>query len=311
MRLALFWMVCLSVSGHPAFSQDPLHLSAEKPDTVLNQKLRQIIENFNGDVGVYVRHLSTGQSAAIRADELFPTASMIKVPILLTLFDKIERGDLDYNAEMTYADSLYYPGEDILASFKDGEKILLKKVVMLMITMSDNTASLWCQRMAGTGVAINSWLDEHGFTQTRMNSGTPGRKQDWEKYGWGQTSPREMAQLLVLIREGQAVSASASEEMYRILTRVYWDGEALSQIPPTVQAASKQGAVSQSRSEVVLVNAPSGDYVFCVITNNQKDESWEYDNEGFRLLRSISNLLWHYFEPESDWQPAPEMNKWW
>jgi beta-lactamase class A len=49
----------------------------------------------------------------------------------------------------------------------------------------------------------------------------------------------------------------------------------LSQIPPTVQVASKQGAVNQSRSEVVLVNAPSGDYVFCVITKNQQDESWE------------------------------------
>ncbi|MDP7239546.1 MAG: serine hydrolase, partial [Candidatus Latescibacteria bacterium] len=77
--------------------------------------------------------------------------------------------------------------------------------------------------------------------------------------------------LLVLIREGRAVSPAASNDLYRHLTRIYWDDEALSQIPPTVQVASKQGAVSQSRSEVVLVNAPSGDYVFCIITKNQTD----------------------------------------
>jgi beta-lactamase class A len=92
--------------------------------------------------------------------------------------------------------------------------------------------------------------------------------------------------------------------MYRTLTRSFWTGEALSQLPPTVQAASKQGAVDQSRSEVVLVNAPSGDYVFCVITKNQADESWQPDNEGYILLRRVSALLWRRFEPRHAWTPA-------
>ena len=181
----------------------------------------------------------------------------------------------------------------------------MSKLIMLMITTSDNTASLWLQSMAGTGTAINAWLDRHGFHSTRVNSRTEGRRPDWEKYGWGQTTPREMAELLVLIREGKAVSPGASEEMYRILTRIYWNGEALSRIPPWVQTASKQGAVNQSRSEVVLVNAPSGDYVFCVITKNQEDQSWEAENEGFVLLRKVSGLLWEYFEPDLQWNPAP------
>lgn len=289
------------------------HASAsakEQVDTVLVQKLSTLIKDFRGDIGIYVRHLPTGIAAAIRADELFPTASLIKVPILVALFDKIERGELDYQSDLVYSDSLLYPGADILGSFKDGEKITLSKVVMLMITVSDNTAALWCQHMAGTGTAINNWLEEHGFYKTRVNSRTPGRQDDWEKYGWGQTTPCEMAELLVMIREGRAVSPAASEEMYRVFTRIYWDGEALSQIPPTVQVASKQGAVNQSRSEVVLVNAPSGDYVFCAITNNQEDESWEDNNEGFVLIRNVSRLLWKYFEPESDWTPAPGAEKW-
>ena len=279
------------------------------PDPVLTQKLQELTRDFRGDVGVYVRHLPTGRSVTINADTLFPTASMIKVPIMLALFDKIERGEIGYDDKWTYRDSLLYPGEDLLGSFKDGEQISVDKLVLLMITTSDNTASLWCQHEAGTGTAINAWLDKHGFKHTRMNSRTPDRRPDWEKYGWGQTSPREMAELLVMIREGRAVSPAASEEMYRVLTRIYWNKEALSQIPPTVQAASKQGAVNASRSEVVLVNAPSGDYVFSVITKNQEDQSWTYDNEGFVLLRKISRLLWQYFEPGSNWQPAEGMNR--
>ena len=101
-----------------------------------------------------------------------------------------------------------------------------------------------------------------------------------------------MAGLLALIREGRAVSQGASDAMYRQLTRSYWNGEALSQLPPWVQAASKQGMVDKSRSEVVLVNGPSGDYVFAIVTKNQQDAGWTNDNEGYVLIRALSALLW-------------------
>lgn len=282
-----------------------------RPDAELQDKLERVVDGFQGDVGFYVRHLATGQTAARNADTLFPTASMIKVPILLKTFDAIEQGRLRYDQMLTYRDSLYYPGVDLLGHFEDGEEVALNKLVMLMLTMSDNTASLWLQHLCGTGTAINDWLAAHGFDKTRMNSRTPGRQGDWERYGWGQTTPREMAELLVMIREGRAVSPAASEEMYRALTRTFWDDEALSQLPPTVQAASKQGAVDRSRSEVVLVNAPSGDYVFTVITKNQADTSWTPDNEGFQLIRDVSRTTWQHFEPESDWQPAEGIRRYW
>ena len=272
-------------------------------DENLTALLESRIENFGGDVGIYVRHLTTGATAAINADSLFPTASMIKVPILVTLFDQIEKGNLSLDQKLVYSDSLLYPGEDILGSFRDGQEISLDKVALLMITTSDNTASLWLQELVGTGVEINNWLNRHKFEATRMNSRTPGRRPNWEQYGWGQTSPKEMADLLIMIRNGKAVSPWASEQMYRMLTRIYWNEEALSQIPPYVQAASKQGAVNASRSEVVLVNAPGGDYVFCVITKGQADQRWEDDNEGFVLIRTISRTLWQYFEPGSRWRP--------
>jgi beta-lactamase class A len=112
---------------------------------------------------------------------------------------------------------------DILGSFKSGEKIELNKVLMLMITTSDNTASLWCQSLAGTGTAINGWLEANGLEATRVNSRTPGREANREKYGWGQTSPREMAEPLVKIREGNVISQRASERIYRNLTRIYFD----------------------------------------------------------------------------------------
>ncbi len=280
----------------------------DRIDHKLNLKLQALVKGFQGDVGIYVQNLKTGKIAQINADTIFPTASMIKVPIMCGVFDKIEKGELQYDENLVYRDSLLYAGEDILGSFKDGEKIKLGKVQMLSITTSDNTASLWLQKFVG-GENINKWLDSNGFKSTRMNSRTAGRQGDWRKYGWGQTTPREMATLVKLIHEGKAVSPAASERMYRNMVRIYWDAEALSQIPPYVQAASKQGAVDRSRSEVVLVNAPHGDYVFCITTKNQKDTSWTPDNEGYRMIRGLSKLLWNYFEPKSKWNPASGVEK--
>ncbi len=281
----------------------------DQTDKRLTALLNEHVKGFNGDVGIYVKNLKTGKIASYHADSIFPTASMIKVPITIGVFNQIEKGALNYNAQLTYKDSLLYEGEDILGSFKNNEKISLSKVLMLMVTTSDNTASLWSQSLAGTGTAINALMESYGLEHTRVNSRTPGRQANQKQYGWGQTTPKEMATLLTLIRAGKIINSAASERMYRNFIRIYFDHEALSQIPPYVQAASKSGAVNASRSEVVLVNAPHGDYVFCIITKNQKDQSWESTNEGFNLIRNLSQKLWNYFEPKSTWKPANGMEK--
>jgi beta-lactamase class A len=284
-------------------------LRGEYTDNRLQQKVESLVKGFKGNIGVYVRNLKTGQMAAVNQDTLFPTASMIKVSILCGVFDKINKGELKYSQELVYRDSLKYD-DGVTGSFRDSTKIELAELITLMITLSDNTASLWLQQLAGTGTTINAWLENNGFHQTRVNSRTPGRQAIREIYGWGHTSPGEMAELIAYIYQGRAVSPGASEQMFRVLSRQYWDGEGLSQIPPTVHVATKNGAVNASKSEAVLVNAPSGDYVYCVITKNQQDQRWEDDNEGNVILRNVARMLWEYFEPESTWKPQPDSEKW-
>ena len=68
---------------------------------------------------------------------------------------------------------------------------------------------------------------------------------------------------------------------------------------------------SASRSELVMVNAPHGDYVFYVATKNNKDQRWKPDNEAWVFARKVSALLWHYYEPKSRWKPAEGSQKFW
>lgn len=281
-----------------------------KTDKTLAAQLEKAMTDFHGKAGVYVRNLKTGQTASVHADSIFPTASMVKIPIMIGVFDKVSKGELKFDQVLTYRDSLKYD-DGIVGSFRDSTRIALPKIIHLMISLSDNTGSLWLQALAGGGAAINQWLESHGFVHTRVNSRTAGRKENQAAYGWGQTTPHEMAELMAMIRQGKAISPDASERMYRYLGMQFWDGEALSQIPPYIKTGAKSGAVNQAKSEVVMVHAPHGDYVFCITTKNQQDERWQRDNEGYNLIRTISEIIWNHFEPKSKWKPVTNYEKWW
>jgi beta-lactamase class A len=290
----IFFLLALVFAGYLSMGQ--------KTDKKLQAKLEDVIKGFNGDIGIYVKNLNSGKIVAINADTVFPTASIVKVPILTGIMDKIRRGELDYDQELLYRDSLSYAEYDVSGRLKDSTKIALKKVIMLMLTTSDNTASLWLQSLAGKGARINELLDSLGFKDTRVNSRTPGREKIREIYGWGQTTPKEIGTIFERIYRNQLFIPALCDRMMRCLGRNYWDeNEAISMVPPYIEVFSKNGCVNQVRSEVLLVNAPHNPYVFCIFTKNNKDISWTHANEAWTMARKLSALLWEYFEPGDNW----------
>ena len=286
MKKVFICFICL-LSLFKSFSQHK--------DKKLEAAVFKLIEGFNGQIGVYVKSLKTGNTISINGDTLFPTASIVKVPILIGIMDRINKNELNYHQKLVWYDTLNYdPGEDIVAYLKPKSEIELSKVMMLMMTISDNTGSLWLQSIAGTGTKINRLLESMGYHATRVNSRTPGREADRSVFGWGQTTPNEMGKIFEDIVHGNIINKEVSDKMLRIMSRQYWDEEALSSIPPTVFVASKNGAVDASRSEVLYVNGKQP-YIFSVFTKNNKDISWEYSNEAWQLTRKLSKFVWQYF----------------
>jgi beta-lactamase class A len=278
---------------------------SQQTDKKLFKKVSEAIAGFNGDIGIFIKNLRTGKTIAINADTIFPTASIVKVPIMVGVVHKLYSGELSYDSLFTYKDSLLYSGSDVLGTFKANERIALKKLLMLMLTTSDNTASLWLQSIAGTGTRINELMDSLGFINTKVNSRTPGREANRATYQWGQTTPYEIGTLFEKIYRNEVFSKEYCDRMMRILGRNYWDAdEAISQIPPYIEVFSKNGSVNAVRSEVMIVNAPHNPYVLSIFTKNNKDTKWTHENEAWTLARKISKLLWDYFEPKDKWEAA-------
>ena len=279
-------------------------IRAQQRDKKLEAIIAERVQGFKGTAGIYVKDLRSGRVSLFNADTIFPTASIVKVPILLGVTAAVENGQLAYDSNHIYRDSLLYAGEDILGSFKNGSTIAIKKIIMLMMTTSDNTASLWLQSLAGGGQRINELLAQQGLSNTFVNSRTAGREANRSQYGWGQTTPSEMGRLLEKIYRKEVISPYASEKMLRAMSRNFWDeDESLSSFPPYIEVFSKNGCVNASRSEAMIVNAPNRPFVFCIFTKNNQDQRWTHDNEAWTLARSVATLLWDYFEPTDTWTP--------
>lgn len=273
-----------------------LNLHAQKIDKKLSKKIEQEIKGFQGDVGIYVKNLKTKKEVRISADSIFPTASIVKVPLLVGIFQKIQDRELNLKQEFVYSDKRTYGGSGLMQFYKDSTKTDLATMISLMLTYSDNVSSIWIQELAGGGAVINPQMEKFGLLNTKVNSRTIGREADWKKYGWGQTTPYEIAHLFELIREGKVIAPEASDKMYRFLKNQFYNERSLSQIPSIYSTISKTGSVNDARGEVVLVNAPHGDLVFSILTKNNKDQSWTDKNEAENLTRRIAKLIWEHFE---------------
>ncbi|MBS1579409.1 MAG: serine hydrolase [Bacteroidetes bacterium] len=293
----------LLLTGISVFS-----VSAQSVDKKLEASIQKEISNFHGDIGVYVHHLKKNKIVAINADTVFPTASLIKVPILTGVFKKIHDGELKLSQPFTYNTKRAYGGSGLMQFYKDSAITDLSTMISLMLSYSDNVAAIWLQELSGGGIVINKLMDSLGLVNTKVNSRTEGRQEIWKKYGWGQTTPKELATLFTLIREGKVIDERYSDKMYRYLKNQFYNGRSLSQLPPTVNTISKTGSVDEARGEVVLVNAPSGDFVFCILTKNNKDKSWTDANEAETLTRKIAALIWNYYEPKHSFKSYMPIN---
>ena len=191
---------------------------------------------------------------------------------------------------------------------KDGSALPLPQWLDLMITLSDNTATINLRDRVGMG-SVNQWLAGHGLEQTRLLNGPDtdalGLRALQQEYGLGMTTPGEMGRLLELIRDERAGSDASCDRMLRLLAHQYWDNDIGSRLPPWVQVAHKTGAVDASRSDAAYVFSPSGEYVLTVYTKDQQDRRWAPDNEGDAAIRRIAGLVWRHYHPHLPWAPPP------
>lgn len=263
----------------------------------LRPALEARVADHQGTVGVALIDLATGAELGVRGDEPFPTASVIKVPILVEVFHQVEEGNLALDDPLTLLAIDQKPGSGVLRFLSTPHQLTVRDAAFLMIAMSDNTATNLLLDKVGIR-AVNTRMDTLGFPTTALFAEVFGRDatsiapDSSAIWGLGVTTPLEMARLLGTLYRGEAVSPEASEEMVEMLGRQFYGIEQIPRhLPPGTDVAHKNGSVNAARHDCGIVYAGAPDYVLCVFTKENEDTSWRLDNEAHALIADLARIV--------------------
>jgi beta-lactamase class A len=295
-RLALPLLAQLGASGcavgQPAGKPAPA--SFVRADTAsLHRTLDSLASAHHGVLGYSILNVDTGERLARRGDETFPTASLIKVPILVTVFDLVEQGQLSLDDPLTLLRIDKVPGSGNLQFMHDGATLSVRDAAWLMSVTSDNTATnLLLDRI----VIRRVWekMEKLGLSHTKVHSKVYLRMASVAmdssvKYGLGVTTPNEMARLFALLADGKAVSPKADSTMLDILAHNE-DYASVQRYVEGLTVPHKTGATDQVRTECALFPLQSR-VAACVLTKENADQRWLIDNEAQLTLASIGRAI--------------------
>jgi len=267
--------------------------------TTLRGTLDSIAGAHRGILGYSVLDMETGIQLHRRGDETFPTASLIKIPILVTVYDLVEKGQLSLSDPLTVLRIDKVPGTGLLQHLHDGLSITVGDAAWLMATISDNTATnLLLDRI----IIRRVWdkMESLGLRNTKVHSKSFLRNSSVAmdssiKYGLGVTTPNEMARLLELMARGRAVSPAADSTMLRILEHGD-DYRMLQRYAGNTRSARKTGLGDRIRTECALFYLSSR-VVVCALTKDNEDARWILDNEPNLALAAIGNTIVRTWPP--------------
>jgi beta-lactamase class A len=259
----------------------------------LRKQLEYIAAAHHGVLGYTIHNLDTGEHLSLRGDETFSTASLIKVPILVTLYDLAEQKQLSLDDPLTVLRIDQVPGSGVLQFMHPGMSLSVGDAAKLMIVLSDNTATnLLLDRI----VIRRVWakMEALGLPHTKPHSKTFLRissvaMDSSVKYGLGVSTPNEMAHLFGLLANGKAVASSADSAMLAILSNNA-DGELMQRTVDGMSVPHKTGATDSVRTECALFRLQSR-VVACGFTKQNTDIRWVVDNEAQVTLGRIGAAL--------------------
>ncbi len=269
----------------------------------LQARLAPLAEAHEGRVALAVKNLTTGESYYRNADEVMPTASLIKVAVLVDLYQQAQEGKVKLADRVILRRADKVPGSGILTDhFSDGADFSLRDAARLMIAFSDNTATNLVLEHIGIQ-SVNKCMEEWGCPETRINakvfrgSTTSVDPDRTRRYGLGSTTAREMAALLEQIQTSDRLRPFCKLAVLNHLKKNADKDKFKRFLPDGAVVMHKDGSTDDTRTDAGLIHTPAGIVAVCVLTTDNKDHSWRADNAGNLLCARVAKEVYDYFAP--------------
>lgn len=300
-----------------------------QPPVSFHQQMAALEKSFGGRLGLMAKNLKTGQTLDYKATEKFPAASVIKLPIMVEYFYQVAEGQLRPYQTAILSDANKWGGSGLLQYFQGRSEQKLIDAVMMMITISDNTATNLVIDALGRShqeklAAVNRRMTQLGLKNTRLLN----KLMSWEtktdatesiRYGVGVATPEDMVLLLEKMYTGALVDSTTCQQMIELLSRQFYNAMIPRLLPiettPGLRVAHKTGSVTGVRNDVGLVLSPQVDFALAIFCDQIQDRRDSEENLGLMAAANAARLVWNHFtgdtsltRPDSfaiDWNPFP------
>jgi len=277
-------------------------------DPALQAKIEALAAQHHGKLTLYASNLRTGATVALEADQAVPTASVIKLPILVEAMEQVKAGKHKLSDKITLHKDDIVQGSGILQFFDTPLAITLKDALTFMIIESDNTATNLVIDQVGIKnvndrIALMGLKDTYLYKKVFKPAVGP-MPADQKKFGLGKTTAAEMAKVMESIVRCDLKDQPLCDLMlymlrnqqYRNLVPHYIEtsdtSEGLSLI------ANKTGSLDEVRNDVAVVYSKNGPILISAFTYDNQDKAWNNDNAAELLVARIAKLIMEAWSPQ-------------
>ena len=243
----------------------------------LDARAGEMVERFEGVMGVAIVDLTDGRTIFKNEDRVFPTASSIKIAILLELYrqEQEARGGAQGKAKL---DDVYIfdpkdlvEDSQIMAGLTAGvTRVTNRDLAQFMIAVSDNAATNVLIDRVGKD-NVNATLRGLGLTKTMLHRkmmDIAAAKRGDENV----STPQEMARLLETIYKGKALNKELTAAFIKQLSTSKKDSFLSYDLPPGVEIADKPGSLDGVRTDSGIIFAKNRPFAISVMTAYDRDE---------------------------------------
>lgn len=251
----------------------------------LENELKELSAKFPSlKPSVYVWDYVSGKYADVNADEVFSTASIIKVPVLIQVFKSIESGALNLNDKIAMTNYYKSEGSGSLQFRGVNAVYTVDQLARVMITESDNSATNMLLDATGGMNAMNQSLRKWGMKETRINDWLP------DLIGDNVTTSREMATLLYNLDNPNFLSLASRERMVDYMGHVHNNRLIQAGLPSDAVFIHKTGDIGKMLGDAGIVYTPNGKrYIVVMLVNRPYNSPL-----GKEFIVQASSLIYNY-----------------
>ena len=266
------------------------------------KQMDEFLSQQNGyeKIGISIREIGGSFSYERNQDDFMPTASTMKVFVLGALIKKCERGEEDLNRLVTIHEDKFYPGSGVLKYLSDGISITVKDLMMLMIILSDNSATNLCIDLLGGTEAVNDHIRETGVKNAGVYRKVYDTSPNPEKKKLAEVTPRAFTDYLICMRTTDYLNPDSKKLFFRMLEKQQFKNMFARYMPledftddGCVKVMSKTGYSGGTRCDTGIIIGPDKrEYAYAIQVSGSKDESYSYDNKTYLMMAEMGRIFY-------------------